>query len=405
MKKILFFIIAFVFSLTLCGCTQQTYLDGSFAVVYENGIPYLINKNLETYALDRYDEIVPEFGEYLIVSNGVGDKRKYGFIKNTGEEIIKPKYQSATMFSEDKAIVSLDNQLYIINPNDEILCVLGQDVHSSKLYSEGFLVVETNGKYTYLNSNFEFAATSFDYASSFVNGYAVVGNFIDNELRYGLIDKNFNIVISLEHDFLDNYSNGFVRVGTIINQKENVYEYKFMRLDGTFLTDEAGEVITTDYALNFSSGVALIADYVDDPEFGIYKVYKYIDTEGKEPFIFSFNRSGEGLYYFDNLIESGDTNTLVGRFRMRASGAGDWAVLGLYDGYLDRISFTIPEEFENNKNVLFYKTPYEMTNFKFSTGYGTSSPLARVRIYTGEYGIVDSTATYIIPAKYEFLFY
>ena len=46
-----------------------------------------------------------------------------------------------------------------------------------------------------------------------------------------------------------------------------------------------------------------------------------------------------------------------------------------------------------------------MTEFKFSTAYGDSSPLSRVRIYTGEYGLVDSTGTYILPAEYSFLFY
>jgi hypothetical protein len=54
---------------------------------------------------------------------------------------------------------------------------------------------------------------------------------------------------------------------------------------------------------------------------------------------------------------------------------------------------------------MYYRSPYEMTPFKFSTNYGPSSPLARVRIYTGEFGLVDATGTYVLPAEYDNLFY
>lgn len=405
MKKLFLLVIISIFSFTLIGCKKQSYLDGSFAVVYQDNTPFLINKNFETYALDKYDYIVPEFGEYLVVYNDNGNDRQYGFIKNTGEEIIKPQYDSATIFSENKAIVGLDNHLMIINPNNEVLFSFPNDMHSSKLFSENMLVVESNNKFTYLSDTFEVANIAYDYAGSFINGYAVVGNLIDGQMQYGLINKSFEVVIDLNYDFLDNYYDGYVRVAEEINAKENKYAYKFMRLDGSFLCDEQNNPLTFDHALNFSNGYALIANYTSQELYGTYKVYKYIDTNGKSPFIFKFNREGEGLYYFDNLIQSGDTNTLVSSYRFRSSGAGSWHVLELYDGVLEEINFTIPEEFSDSDNILYFKTPYEMTNFKFSTNYGPSSPLARVRIYTGQYGLVDSTGTYILPAEYSFLFY
>lgn len=405
MKKLFLFTFIFVFSLTLSGCKKQAYLEGSFAVVYQNNTPYLINKNFETYALDKYDNIVPEFGEYLVVYNGNGDTRKYGFIKNNGEEIIKPKYDNATIFSEGKAVVELDNKIMIINPNNEVLYTFPKNMHSSKLFCEDMLVVEINNKFTYLSNTFEIANLAYDYANSFVNGYAVVGKLIDGKIQYGLIDKNFNIVIDCKYDFLDNYYDGYVRVATEINAKNNEFIYQFMRLNGTFLSDTNNNPLTFDYALNFSNGYALTANYTSQELYGTYKVYNYIDTNGETPFIFKFNREGEGLYYFDNLIKSGNTNTLVSNYRFRSSGAGAWYVLELYDGVLEEISYTIPEAFQNNKNVLYFKSPYEMTNFKFSEAYGSSSPLARVRIYTGQYGLVDSTGTYILPAEYSFLFY
>ena len=154
-----------------------------------------------------------------------------------------------------------------------------------------------------------------------------------------------------------------------------------MRLDGTFLSDNKGNVLTYDYALNFANGYALVANYTVDAMYGTYKVYNFIDTTGDTPFIFKFTREGEGLYYFNSLVKSGDTNTLVSTYRFKSSGAGAWYVIELYDGVIEAISFTVPEEFNDRKNLMYYRSPYEMTPFKFSENYGTSSPLSRVRIY------------------------
>ncbi len=405
MKKTLLLIIISLFCLTLVGCKQQTYLDGAFAVVYKGDTPYLINKNFETLAIDKYDQIVPEFGEYLLVYNDDGNTREYGYIKNTGEEMIKPQYSSATIFSEEKAIVGIDNKLMIINMQNEVLYTFPNNMHSSKLFSEDMLAVEVDGKFTYLTNNFEVLNASYDYAADFVNGYAVVGNMTEGKMQYGLIDKNLNVIIPLEYDFLDSYNDGFVRVGNIINALNNEYTYQFMRLDGTFLSDNKGNVLTYDYALNFANGYALVANYTVDAMYGTYKVYNFIDTTGDTPFIFKFTREGEGLYYFNSLVKSGDTNTLVSTYRFKSSGAGAWYVIELYDGVIEAISFTVPEEFNDRKNLMYYRSPYEMTPFKFSENYGTSSPLSRVRIYTGEFGLVDATGTYVLPAEYDNLFY
>ena len=404
MKKILFLIITAFLSLTLYGCNKVAYLDGCFAVVYKDDTPYLINKNFETFSLAKYDYIIPDFSEYLVVSVGSGDNEKFGFIKNNGEEIIKPSYDYATNFVDNKAIVTLDNKTMIINPKNEILFTFPTMMFSDSTYSEDMLVVEYEGKYTYLDDNFQKQNVSFDYAGSFVNGYAVVGNIVDGAMKYGLIDKSMNMIIDIQFDFLDNYYDGYLRCATAINAKNNEYAYSFINLKGNYLKNN-GNVLTYDFALNFSNGYALVANYDSEELYGTYKVYNYINNKGETPFHFNFRRIGEGLYYFNDLVYSGDTDTLISNFRIKASGAGSWYVLELYENTLEEISFIIPEEFAEKDNVLYYKTPYDMSEFKFSSSYGNSSPLSRVRIYTGEYGLVDSTGTYILPAEYSFLFY
>ena len=404
MKKILFLIITAFLCLTLYGCNKVAYLDGCFAVVYKDDTPYLINKNFETFSLAKYDYIIPDFSEYLVVSVGSGGNEKFGFIKNNGEEIIKPSYDYATNFVDNKAIVTLDNKTMIINPKNEILFTFPTMMFSASTYSEDMLVVEYEGKYTYLDDNFQKQNVSFDYAGSFVNGYAVVGNIVDGSMKYGLIDKSMNMIIDIQFDFLDNYYDGYLRCATAINAKNNEYAYSFINLKGNYLKNN-GNVLTYDFALNFSNGYALVANYDSEELYGTYKVYNYINNKGETPFHFNFRRIGEGLYYFNDLVYSGDTDTLVSNFRIKASGAGSWYVLELYENTLEEISFIIPEEFAEKDNVLYYKTPYDMSEFKFSSSYGDSSPLSRVRIYTGEYGLVDSTGTYILPAEYSFLFY
>lgn len=412
MKKILFFIFISLFCITLTGCKEETYLEGAFAVVYQDNIPYLINKKLETLAIDKYDKIVPEFGEYLLVYNDNGKTREYGYIKNNGEEIIKPTYSSATIFNEDKAIVGLKNKLMIINPTGEILYTFPDNMHSSKLFHENMLSIEYNGKYTYLSNNFEIASIAYDYTGDFTNGYAVVGNMVEGKMKYGLIDQNFTVIIPLEYDFMDNYSEGYVRVGYEINALNNQYTYRFMRLDQTFLSDATGNYLSFDYALNFVNGCALVGNYTTSDLFGTYKAYRYIDTNGGRPFVFDFKKEGNGIYYFDNLTKSGDTDTLITIYRERGSGAGAWYILELFvapddETYkeLIKMEYTIPESFKDLDNLIYYKTPYDMTPFKFSEAYGTSTPLSRVRIYTGDFGLVDGTGTYILPAEYDDLFY
>jgi hypothetical protein len=305
---------------------------------------------------------------------------------------------------DGKAIVTADNKTMIINPENEVLFTFPNKMYSSNTFSEDMLVVEYEGKYTYLDNNFKKQNVSFDYAGSFVNGYAVVGNFVDGSMKYGLIDKSMNLIIDIKFDFLDNYYDGYLRCATAINAKNNEYAYSFINLKGNYLKNN-GTVLTYDFALNFSNGYALVANYDSEELYGTYKVYNYINNKGETPFYFNFRRIGEGLYYFNDLVYSGDTDTLVSNFRIKASGAGSWYVLELYENTLEEISFIIPDKFAEKDNVLYYKTPYDMTEFKFSTAYGDSSPLSRVRIYTGEYGLVDSTGTYILPAEYSFLFY
>ncbi len=401
-KKILFLTI--ILLLTLTSCKKVDYINGAFAVVYKDDVPYLINKNMETFSLAEYDYIVPTFGDYLIVAKKIGVTYYYGYIDNTGLEIIAPTYNAAYPFSDGKAVVNDDGVTKIINLDNQVLYTFSEDSTSSASYANGLLRYEINQKYSYLNADFEPLTQTFDYAEDFSDGIAVVGNIIEGHLKYGFINKSgeFTITDGCTADFLANYHDGLARVGTIVDDAQNpvVYKYSYLNQNGELLTNSLGQVLSFDFALDFSESLAVVADYFTEEGYGTYKIHKYLDTNGEFSVVIPREMAGhgEGLFYFGSFCDG------VARLRMRFSGAGAWHIIYIYDGMLEEAEIIMPDDIKTFDSA-HYATPYEMTDFKISPYYSTNTALARVRIYTGEYSLIDSDGVYILPAEYSFLFY
>ncbi|HPN90393.1 MAG TPA: hypothetical protein PK169_03330, partial [Bacilli bacterium] len=79
-KKICFLLTIFLLVFSAYAC-QKKYLNGAFCVVYTDDGPALMNPDGETFSLSEYDEIVPEFGETLVVGKKINQAMKYGYIK------------------------------------------------------------------------------------------------------------------------------------------------------------------------------------------------------------------------------------------------------------------------------------------------------------------------------------
>lgn len=324
-NKTLIIIILFLTLTLYTGCRKEktNYLNNPIAIVYQDNKPYIINEKGELFDLSQYDSIVPYFDDILIVKKN----NLFGYIKNTGEPLTEIIYESAYPFKENKAVVSLDNNCYIINENAEIIYTFENKVFSSSSFSENLLVITKDKKQGYLKYNeetneFDYLITTkineetsildsnmiYDYCGEFLGGYAVVGNLNENnELKYTHIDKTGQTLYDLEWDYASNFSNNYAVVGNYMDYTVKVYCSDDSKFDEKVTT----EAVTIGYMYVSPTGEYLgtpttVTDTIIkvDPETN-EEITETIEIETIEPYIFAMAKDFENdvalvanLYYY-----------------------------------------------------------------------------------------------------------
>jgi hypothetical protein len=94
---------------------------------------------------------------------------KYGYINEAGEYIIQPIYDTASTFTDNVAVVSMNDQYSLIDSN-------------------GTVIFTTDGQI-------------FD----FTNGIAIYSKVINNEVRYGYIDLTGTVIIDAQYKKSSNF--------------------------------------------------------------------------------------------------------------------------------------------------------------------------------------------------------
>lgn len=269
----------------------------------------------------------------------------YGFIYNTGEEVIPLQYQYATNFSEGLALVyySVDDEVamiaYIDTNGKYVSGILNGNYginniseyrledhriwpSNSYIFSEGMAIVTVGKKAGYINrEGVEIVLRKYDYADKFIDGMAQVSL----NGKYGFIDQTGKEVVSLKYDAVSGFSENMSYVK--LNDKEgfvdNTGKYIFsLKKDYTninqfsdglvkvqqnskwlFLDKTGKEVLSLkyDYVTDFSDGVA---EVMSNNKIGI------IDKTGKEivPIQYdSINKIHSGIY----IIEKDGFSTLI----------------------------------------------------------------------------------------------
>lgn len=423
MSKKFLLILLMVFM--LCGCKAEKTFENGFAIVYKENKPYLLNQKNELYDLSEYDYLSSTFGQYMVVGNYKRKVLQYGYIDNSGNEIIKPQYDHAYPFAEGKAVVVKDEQYHIIDNNNNILFTLPEGYASYSSFNDGFLIIEKDGKYTFLNSEYKICSELYDSVENFNEGYALVINNIDNQLSYNYINKNYELIFTdqmNEYDFADSFYDGYARVGRYIN---DIYYYSYINPKGQLLTDENG-ISNFLIAENFSNNHALCYN-------GVY--YKTVGRNFRYAARFINN---QGVYYqYDNFYDLNSskisTNDSCGieilsdlYFRAQVKtfvsdyvvvkhndeGAGYTAIYKItkntdsgIDSYDELVQ--IPLVYDSKELTQFEKSqyayPYDMQLPIISSFYeiGKDTVLTIVRIYTDKFAIVDAGGNYIFPAIYD----
>ena len=190
------FIIIIVFTITSCGKNES--IKNPIAIGYKNGIAYIINDAGDELSLEKYDKVADYFDAYI----GVKIDNKWGFIKNTGEEITDIKYDRVCKMSENKAVVVEDSKTLIIDNSGKTLYTFSNGITSYSYFNENKLIIEKDGllgylEYNYSTSSFKILVEpTYNYADMFHEGFAAVGMFKDNKMKYSYLKEDGNLMFS-----------------------------------------------------------------------------------------------------------------------------------------------------------------------------------------------------------------
>lgn len=423
MSKKFLLILLMVFM--LFGCKAEKTFENGFAIVYKENKPYLLNQKNELYDLSEYDYLSSTFGQYMVVGNYKRKVLQYGYIDNSGNEIIKPQYDHAYPFAEGKAVVVKDAQYHIIDNNNNILFTLPEGYASYSSFNDGFLIIEKDGKYTFLNSEYKICSELYDSVENFNEGYALVINNIDNQLSYNYINKKYELIFTdqmNEYDFADSFYDGYARVGRYIN---DIYYYSYINPKGQLLTDENG-ISNFLIAENFSNNHALCYNGIYYKTVGRNFRYaaRFINNQGvyyQYDNFYDLNSSkistndSCGLEILSDLYFRAQVKTFVGDYivvKHNDEGAGYTAIYKItkntdsgIDSYDELVQ--IPLVYDSKELTQFEKSqyayPYDMQLPIISSFYeiGKDTVLTIVRIYTDKFAIVDAGGNYIFPAIYD----
>lgn len=175
--------------------------DRDIMIGYKDGKSYLINLETKKEKLLDYENFGEESEGMILTLKD----RKLGYIDIEGNEIIPTKYEAAfkVQMGSKYLQVKENEKWMLVNKKGEVHKELPYDDLGE--YKDGYILVVSNNKLGYIDDEGnEKIVPQFIYATSFKNGYAVVGE----ESGLGVINKENEKVIPLIYDEVeikDNY--------------------------------------------------------------------------------------------------------------------------------------------------------------------------------------------------------
>lgn len=258
------------------------------------GLMLLLNLVLLGCGFNSVDEVkeVNLFNSGLLAFRS---GEKWGYINAEEEIVIEAIYDKAGRFNDGEAIVKIDEEMFLIDPEgEEVLdkrySALYRDEFSSNIFYyedeswgimdndgniltepiydyylgfyEGLSVMNKNGLYGYVNTEgVEVTEFIYETALSFSQGLGVVK--VDN--KWGAIGKEGETVIEFEYDWLSSFDDNELAVGA---------KGKDPKLANYYLIDKDNEVILENQG-RIHEGGPIYPLYKDDR----YYIY---DKKGRE---------------------------------------------------------------------------------------------------------------------------
>ncbi|MCR8635680.1 WG repeat-containing protein [Paenibacillus radicis (ex Xue et al. 2023)] len=195
----------------------------------------------------------------------------YGFLDLHGNEVIKPQFEQAGDFKQNKTVVKVkDNDFALIGLDGRKLA--SYPYASVGQLGDGLLPFQQQlqGKYGYIDEKGSIVIQpAYTYAMAFMDGRAVVNTAEDFGSRYGLIDKQANYIIKPDYNEIRTLGEQRLALGKAIDAQQPFIGSTFA------IADMNGQMLTSfkyhDVG-DFKQGLASVNDQ---------KQTYFIDRNGK----------------------------------------------------------------------------------------------------------------------------
>lgn len=328
-------------------------------------VKFLVEPSLEFDYVSGFDGGLAE-----VVKNG-----KIGYIDKTGEIIIPLEYDMPGIGGEHLRHEN-ENRGWIRNWNEDLTWVY----------------VEKDGKHGFIDKTGKIVVPlEYDFVNGFSDGLA----WVKKDDKYGYIDKTGKIVASLEYDRADNFNDGLAAVAK--GNWRDGFKYGFI--------DKTGKIVVPlEYAnvSNFKNGFAAVG------KGNLTDVYKYgfIDKTGKIVVPLEYDSPYEQLYFFNDGFAAVNKSNKWGFVDMSS---GNLSIPFEYDNigiFVDGLAAVAKGNWTNgfkwgfiDKNgKIVVPLEYDIVS-DFIEGLAF---VAKGNLTDGyKYGFIDKTGKLILPLKYD----
>ena len=214
----------------LGGKTGFINKKGKVVIPLKYEIGFMVDGGLAVVELDGKTQWLNKKGKEVVFPEGFRGgffdglaimwlDNKCGFIDTTGELVIPPIYQSASVFSGGLAAVGLDNKYGFIDTTGELVIPLRYDwvggTHDGLtgvlLNDVGFLIDRQGNEFPVEDAQQEsknYVLPEFEHIHDFSEGLAAV----NVGSKWGFIDPTGKFVIPLAYDYIGPFSHGLAPV-------------------------------------------------------------------------------------------------------------------------------------------------------------------------------------------------
>lgn len=238
---------------------QKRSISSDYVKKISNDIKYVYKLDFNAYE---------DVGIYSNNFCSVASKGVWGFVDRYGNQRIACKYTNVGAYTQTNfvSVVNSDNEAYFIDKTGSKVLVAKEKYAQFGLIVDNIIATKkTDGKYTYVNSEFENLFGEYDYASTMNNSVAAV--------KYGdewkVIDKSGNNIT--EKSYVD----------VVLDEKQIAF-----RCNRMFVATETGKYIMVD-GTGKQIGTLVFEDaklFASDAPTAVKIDGKwcYIDTDGKK---------------------------------------------------------------------------------------------------------------------------